>query len=187
MQVVSDGSIDVVPSSPLQLPPNNNNNNNNNNLKYNNSNKNKIIFDWYIFNAFYQRDFRCLGCGHQFQRLDEMQTHVCGPVPPLLQIEAYELNEDEQYESAPAATLGVYTVEANSQDQQGPPLRRPIDEAILPPPQQQQQQQPTPSNNLLKECDQCHKAFKLVLISLDFGTKPRFVYYLLYQCHGTTS
>ena len=39
MQVVSDGSIDVVPSSPLQLPPNNNNNN----LKYNNSNMNKIL------------------------------------------------------------------------------------------------------------------------------------------------
>ena len=111
-----------------------------------------------------------------------MQTHVCGPAPPLLQIEAYELNEDEQYESAPAATLGVYTVEANSQ-----PLRRPIDETILPPPQQQQQQHSTPSNGLLKECDQCHKAFKLVLISLDFRTKPRFVCYLLYQCYGTTN
>ena len=40
MQVVSDGSIDIVPSSPLQLPPNNNNNNN---LKYGNSNINKIL------------------------------------------------------------------------------------------------------------------------------------------------
>ena len=124
-----------------------------------------------------------------------MQTHVCGPAPPLLQIEAYELNEDEQYESAPAATLGVYTVEANSQDQQGPQLRRPIDEAILPPPpqQQQQQQHPTPSNGLLKECDQCHKAFKLVLISLDFGTKKQsqdlFVFCCTNdckKCYGTT-
>jgi hypothetical protein len=76
-----------------------------------------------------------------------MQTHVCGPPEaPLLQV-----NEDQNEEIVPFAR--VYTDEP-AQDQQGSCHQ--TDGAIL----IAQQQQPNPSKGLLKECDQCHKAFK---------------------------